>query len=273
MNYLARTTDGRPLLGDNSGFVSLEAAHPSLASVRDALPRATAGALDGPVDATAERIPSTGFSFGSPLAEFAKLWGIGLNYIDHAGDLDEERPTEPASFMKPETALTGPNSQIRLPPTDHSERVTAEAELAVVIGRECYNIDLENVDDVIAGFVPVIDMTAEDILQRNPRFLTRAKSYDTFLVVGPLITMPDSGFDLHNLTVTTSINGETKAENEIGNMQFSPREIVSFHSEVMTLQPGDLLSTGTPGAAPIKVGDTVRATVESIGSVEVPVTR
>ena len=273
MNYLARTTDGRPLIGDDRGFVSLEAAYPSLTSIRDVLPRASAGALDGPVDATAKRIPSTGLSFGTPLAEFAKLWGIGLNYIDHAGDLDEERPTEPASFMKPETALTGPSSQIRLPPADHSERVTAEAELAVVIGRECHNVDLENVDDVIAGFVPVIDMTAEDILQRNPRFLTRAKSYETFLVVGPLIAVPEDRLDLRDLTVTTTVNNETKAENKIGNMQFSPRELVSFHSEIMTLQPGDLLSTGTPGAAPIEVGDTVRATVESIGSVEVPVTR
>lgn len=273
MRCLARMIDGRPLIGDHDGFVPLEAAHPDLASVREALPRATAGTLDEPIDATAERIPSEGISFGAPLEEFGKLWGIGLNYTDHAGDLDEERPTEPASFMKPETALIGPSDSIRLPPTDHSERVTAEAELAVVIGRKCRNIDTETVDDVIAGFVPVIDMTAEDILQRNPRFLTRAKSYDTFLVVGPYITVLDDGFDLRDLTVTTVINGETEAENTVENMLFSPREIVAFHSKIMTLQPGDLLSTGTPGAAPIEPGDTVQATVESLGSVEVPVTR
>lgn len=273
MKYLARTTSGYPLIGDDDGFVPMEAAHPPLTSVRKALPRATAGTLDGAADATARRTTSAKLSFGTPLADFGKLWGIGLNYTDHAGDLDEERPTDPASFMKPETALIGPSGRIRLPPTDHSEQVTAEAELAVVVGRECRNIDTETVDDVIAGFVPVIDLTAEDILQRNPRFLTRAKSYDTFLVVGPQIAVPDTGFDLSDLTVTTAVNGKVEAENTIENMLFSPREIVAFHSEIMTLQPGDLLSTGTPGAAPIEPGDTVRATVEDLGSVEVPVTR
>ncbi len=271
MNYLARTVDGRPLLGDSSGFVPLSAADPGLERVRDALSLAAAGTLPDVADATADRRPAESITFGPPLSSFGKLWGIGLNYEEHAGDLDEDRPEEPASFMKPKSALTGPGGPIRLPARSRTERVTAEAELAVVVGRTCRNV--ESVSDVIAGYLPVIDMTAEDILQRNPRFLTRAKSFDTFLVVGPSIAVPDEGFELSDLTVRTVRNGSVVAENEIGNTLFSPHEIVSFHSGVATLAPGDLFSTGTPGAGAIEPGDSVRAEVESIGSVEAPVTR
>jgi len=270
---LARTAGGEPLLGDEEGFVPLSSVHSALESVRDALPRAAAGTLGDPADAPADRVPREDLTFGPPLAEFGKLWGIGLNYAEHAGDLDEQRPEEPASFMKPNTALAGPGGPIRLPPTDRSERVTAEAELGVVVGRTCRNIETGTVDDVVAGYLPVIDMTAEDILQRNPRFLTRAKSFDTFLIPGPTIAVPEGSPDLSSVSVRTEVNGETKAENRVVNMLFPPAEIVAFHAGVMTLQPGDLFSTGTPGAAPINPGDEVRAVVESVGSVEAPVTR
>lgn len=116
-------------------------------------------------------------------------------------------------------------------------------------------------------------MTAEDILQRNPRFLTRAKSFDTFLVVGPTIAVPEEPLALPDLTVRTIVNDRVAAQHEIRNMLFPPREIVSYHSDVMTLRPGDLFSTGTPGAAPIEPGDHVRATVETIGAVDAPVVR
>ncbi|WP_418285557.1 fumarylacetoacetate hydrolase family protein [Halorubrum sp. DTA46] len=273
MKYLARTATGDPLLGDDDGFVPLGSVESDLEGVRGALPRAAAGELGTVADATADPVPAADISFGTPLESFGKFWGIGLNYEEHAGDLDEDRPDEPASFMKPSTVLTGPNGPIRLPPKSQSERVTAEAELAVVMGRTCRNVDADSVADVIAGFLPVIDMTAEDVLQRNPRFLTRAKSYDTFLVTGPALAVPEEPLDLDGLSVRTEINGEVEAENEIRNMLFPPAEIVSFHSDVMTLEPGDLFSTGTPGAAPIEPGDEVRAVVESIGSVDAPVTR
>lgn len=273
MKYLARTATGRPLLGDDDGFVPLGAALPEASTVRDALGAAAAGDLPEVDDAPADRVPGADLVFGPPLERFGKLWGIGLNYADHAGDLDERRPEEPASFMKPASALTGPGGPIRLPPIEQSERVTAEAELAVVMGRECRSVAVEEVGDVVAGYLPVIDMTAEDVLRRNPRFLTRAKSYDTFLVVGPVIAVPDGSADLADATVTTRVNGEVAAANEVRNMLFSPAEVVSFHSEVATLAPGDLFSTGTPGAAAIEPGDEVRATVESIGSVSAPVTR
>ncbi|GAB3676484.1 fumarylacetoacetate hydrolase family protein [Halopiger thermotolerans] len=277
MKYLARTLEGRPLLGDDEGFVPLSAAAPELETVCDALPWAAAGTLPDVDDAPADRIDAEGLQFGLPLERdrFGKLWGIGLNYAEHAGDLDEQRPGEPVSFMKPSSALVGPGGPIRLPPTERSERVTAEAELAVVAGRQCQSVDEGAVDDVIAGYLPVIDMTAEDVLQRNPRFLTRAKSFDSFLVVGPTIAVPepDDGLALEELTVRTVVDGEVAAENAVRNMLFPPREIVAFHSGVMTLEPGDLFSTGTPGAEPIEPGDRVRADVERIGSVEAPVVR
>ena len=272
MKYLARTAAGRALLGDEEGYVPLSAAEPRAATVRDALPLAAAGDLPSVDDAPAERVPTEDLTFGPPLDRFGKLWGIGLNYADHAGDLDEERPAEPASFIKPSTALTGPGGPIRLPPSDQSERVTAEAELGVLLGRECRSVATADVSDVVAGYLPVIDMTAEDVLRRNPRFLTRAKSFDTFLVVGPAIAVPDGPADLAEATVTTRVNGAVAAENEVRNMLFPPADIVSFHSKVSTLRPGDLFSTGTPGAAPIEPGDEVRATVESIGSVSASVT-
>lgn len=273
MKYLARTVTGDSLLGDDGGFVRLDAVDPGLDGVRDALPRAAAGTLGDVADAPADPVPADDVTFGAPLETFGKLWGIGLNYEEHAGDLDEQRPEEPASFMKPSTVLTGPSGPIRLPPTSQSERVTAEAELAVVMGRTCKNVDEAEFWDVVAGFLPVIDMTAEDVLQRNPRFLTRAKSYDSFLVPGTMLAIPEKPMDLTSLSVRTEINGSVEAENEIRNMLFPPEEIVAFHSDVMTLEPGDLFSTGTPGAAPIEPGDDVRAVVESIGTVEAPVTR
>ena len=273
--YLARDADGRALVGDDRGYVPLSAADPSASAVGDVLPRAADGTLPGPDGATAGRTPADRLSFGRPLSppETGKLFGIGLNYADHAADLDEDSPDEPASFFKPATAATGPGGPIRLPPTELTDRVTAEAELAVVVGRTCSDVDVDDADDVVAGFLPVIDMTAEDVLRRNPRFLTRAKSFDTFLVLGPRIAVPEEPTSLDDVSVRTVVNDEVVAENRVGNMHVPPRELVAFHSAVMTLEPGDVISTGTPGAHPIEPGDTVRAEVDRVGSVSADVVR
>ena len=270
--YLARDADGRGLLGDDAGTVPLASADPSLRTVDDALGRAPDG-LPDPDAATASRLPAGKVEFASPLADPGKLLGIGLNYADHAADLDEDSPDEPASFFKPASAATGPGGPVRLPPESESERVTAEAELAVVIGRTCRDVDPEDVGNVVAGYVPVIDMTAEDVLQRNPRFLTRAKSYDTFLVVGPRIVAAGGELPPAETAVRTVVNDDVVAENTVANMHFSPRELVAFHSRVMPLEPGDVISTGTPGAHPIEPGDSVRAEVDGIGTVSADVVR
>ena len=272
MRYLARSRDGDPLLGDDTGFVLLSAAVPDVASVRDVLPKASASLPDLDT-AHARRRPAEQIAFGPPLAEFGKLFGIGLNYGDHAADLDEDAPEEPASFFKPATAATGPGGPIRLPPVEITDHVTAEAELAVVIGRTCQNVDEADADEVIAGYMPVIDMTAEDVLRRNPRFLTRSKSFDSFLVLGPHIAIPESGTDLADVEVRTVVDDEVRAKNVVDNMHFPPRELVAFHSQTMTLEAGDIISTGTPGAHVIRSGNRVCAEVDRFGSVEADVVR
>jgi 2-keto-4-pentenoate hydratase/2-oxohepta-3-ene-1,7-dioic acid hydratase in catechol pathway len=272
MRYLARTADGTPMLGDDRGYVPLDAAVPDAESIRDVLPTAP-DTLPDPETAPARRVPAAHLSFGAPLADPGKLFGIGLNYADHAADLDEDAPSEPASFFKPATAATGPGGPIRLPSADISDRVTAEAELGVVIGRTCRDVDSAAADEVIAGYLPVIDVTAEDVLRRNPRFLTRAKSFDTFLVLGPHIAVPDRGTDLSDVEVRTVVNDEPRARNVVANMHVPPRELVAFHSRVMTLEPGDVISTGTPGAHVVRPGDHVRAEVDRFGSVDAPVVR
>lgn len=189
-----------------------------------------------------------------------KIWGIGLNYEEHASDLSEKAPnTEPASFMKPDTTIIGPNDTIEIP--YQSERTTAESELGVIIGKECKNVSEEDAPSVIAGFTTTIDMTAEDILQKNPRYLTRAKSFDTFFSFGSQFVTPDEAGDINDLEVSTIINGELHRKNVVSNMTFRPWNLISFHSKVMTLLPGDIISTGTPGAIVIRDGDIVECQI------------
>jgi 2-keto-4-pentenoate hydratase/2-oxohepta-3-ene-1,7-dioic acid hydratase in catechol pathway len=200
-----------------------------------------------------------------------KIWGIGLNYRDHAADLAAPFPTEPASFMKGDHTIIGAGDAIDLPA--ESERVTAEAELGVIIGRECRFVDEEHARGVVAGYCLIIDMTAEDILQRNPRFLTRAKNFDTFFSFGPELVTPDEVLDVHSLRVATYRNGSLHRENVVANMAFSPFYLVAFHSQVMTLYPGDIISTGTPGAVVIHDGDLAECRIEGLGQLSNPVRR
>jgi len=270
---IARTVDDRLLLGDDEGFAQMPPReYISQHGPQGVLTAAATGTLPGLDELASSKVPEDHQHFDVPFHP-GKLWGIGLNYADHASDLDESRPTEPASFMKPRSTLVGPGGPIRLPSPEISDRVTAEAELGVVIGRTCKDIDEETFEDIVAGFVPVIDVTAEDILQRNPRFLTRAKSFDSFLVVGPWLSVPATVNQLRDTTVRTIKNGDVIAENTLDRMLFSPPELVSFHSKVMTLEPGDLISTGTPGAVTIKEGDTVTAEVTGVGSLSADVVR
>ncbi|HET7578330.1 MAG TPA: fumarylacetoacetate hydrolase family protein [Bacillales bacterium] len=199
-----------------------------------------------------------------------KIWGIGLNYVEHASDLSEKAPnTEPASFMKPDTTIIGPNDTITIP--HQSERTTAEAELGVIIGKTCKNVSEEEAPSVIAGYTTIIDMTAEDILQKNPRYLTRAKSFDTFFSFGPQLVTPDEVDDVHDLNVSTVINGKLHRKNVVSNMTFRPWQLVSFHSKVMTLLPGDIISTGTPGAVVIRDGDVVECHIDGFEPLVNPV--
>ncbi len=217
-------------------------------------------------------IPKDHIPYGPLYRRPRKIWGIGLNYAEHAGDLNETPPgIEPASFMRPDTTIIGSGEEIRLP--EQSDRITGEAELGVVIGRKTKDVSVEEAPFVIAGFTTVLDMTAEDILRRNPRYLTRSKSFDTFFSFGPHLTMPDEVGEVEDLTVATVLNGEVRRENTVSNMTFSPWELVSFHSRVMTLLPGDIISTGTPGAVELEDGDVLECRVSGFESLTNPVMR
>jgi 2-keto-4-pentenoate hydratase/2-oxohepta-3-ene-1,7-dioic acid hydratase in catechol pathway len=209
--------------------------------------------------------------FGPPFRHPSKIWGIGLNYRAHADDLGAPYPTEPASFLKGEQTIVGPGDEIVLPP--QSQRVTAEAELGVVIGRTCRFVSEEEATAYVAGVCLVIDMTAEDILQRNPRFLTRAKNFDTFFSFGPELITLDEIQSLPDLRVGTYRNGELHRENVVSDMAFLPMSLVSFHSHVATLYPGDIISTGTPGAVVIEDGDVAECRIEGLGELTNPVRR
>jgi 2-keto-4-pentenoate hydratase/2-oxohepta-3-ene-1,7-dioic acid hydratase in catechol pathway len=218
----------------------------------------------------AEALSAETFASAAPLFQPAKIWGIGLNYVAHAGDLDEVAPEEiPASFMKPITTVIGYGDPIQIPV--HSHRTTGEAELGIVIGRTCKHILADQWLDYVAGFVGVIDMTAEDILRKNPRYLTLAKSFDTFFSFGPYLVTPDEVKDVLDLEVATVINGNVHARNYVRNMTFTPDKLLAFHSQVMTLQPGDIISTGTPGAVVLQDGDQVACRISGFKTLANPV--
>lgn len=274
MKRLARTVGGEPLLGDENGFVPLDSADQTLRSIEDALAIAPSG-LPDPSDAAATHVSPDTIGFGIPLERAPQLWGIGLNYANHASDLAASRPSAPASFLQPPGVLNGPGGPIRLPPASVIETPTAEAELGLVIGRRCRDVSLEKVSEVVAGYIPVLDITAEEQVKENPRFLTRSKRYDSFFVLGRSIICPDgterASIDAWN--IRTIRNDEIVAENSVGNARFSPDEIVVSLSEGTTLDPGTVIATGTPGAVPIQPGDIVRADIDPLGSVRADVRR
>jgi 2-keto-4-pentenoate hydratase/2-oxohepta-3-ene-1,7-dioic acid hydratase in catechol pathway len=195
----------------------------------------------------------------APWTKPRKILGIGLNYGAHAGDLGEQAPrSSPASFIKGDHTIVGPGQPIVVPPG--IGKVTAEAELGLVIGRTCYKVDADEALSYVAGVVPVLDQTAEGILMENPRYLTRVKNYPTFFSFGPELITLDEVFahaPLADLRVATVHNGAVHRKDTVAGMTFSPAELLSFHSQVMPFFPGDILSTGTPGAVPISPGDVV----------------
>lgn len=273
MKRLARSTVGEPLVGDREGFVPLASLDAGLRTMDDALAMAPSG-LPPIESASATRTPATGISFGVPVDQPPQLWGIGLNYREHAADLDESRPSAPASFLQPPGVLRGPGGPIQLPPESVVSTPTAEAELGVVIGRQCRNVQPEDAHQVIAGYVVAIDVTAEAIIRENPRFLTRSKQFDSFLIVGPEIHCPEGeNIDIDAWTIRTIHGTDVVAEAAVSAAQFSPADIVASLSQSTTLDPGTIIITGTPGAVPIESGDQVRAEIDPIGSVMAHVTR
>ncbi|MCL7745670.1 fumarylacetoacetate hydrolase family protein [Halalkalibacter alkaliphilus] len=188
-----------------------------------------------------------------------KIWGIGINYVDDSTDLMNVPYTDPVSFMKPDTSIIGPNDAIQIPVG--SMNTTAEAELGIIIGKECTNISKEDARGYVAGFTTALDMTEADIHSKNPRYLTRAKSFNTFFSFGPHLLTTDEITNVKDLKVSTVLNKEVQFSNSVSNMRYNPWFVVAFHSQVMTLLPGDILITGTPGPVVIREGDVVECRV------------
>ncbi|MQA62756.1 MAG: fumarylacetoacetate hydrolase [Actinophytocola sp.] len=212
-------------------------------------------------------------TFGAPYRHPRMLWGIGLNYVEHASDLTESVPDEPASFIKGDHTIIGPGEDIPIP--SQSRRTTAEAELGVVIGRYCRDVEPGDALSYVAGVCPVLDQTAEDILERNPRFLTRSKNFPGFFSFGPRIVPLDEAIgeagSLADVEVATVINGKVHRANTVSHMRYDPAFLISFHSKVMPLYPGDIISTGTPGAVHIQPGDVVECRIPGVGVLRNPV--
>lgn len=219
-------------------------------------------------------LPAIPFDQVRPLTPYdvpPKIWCIGLNYHSHAVDINAVQPEEPGSFMKPASCLVQPGGPILLPPTDISNDVDAEGELGVIIGRTARYVPAEHVRDVIFGYVTTLDLTALDVLARNTRYLTRSKSIDTFFSFGPVVVTADDIPDIDALEVITEHNGAVCSRDFVRNMRTRPFELVRFHSDYFTLEPGDLISTGCPKGARIKPGDSVRARIEGVGKLEATV--
>jgi 2-keto-4-pentenoate hydratase/2-oxohepta-3-ene-1,7-dioic acid hydratase in catechol pathway len=213
-----------------------------------------------------ESIPLTEIKPILPYDVPPKIWCIGLNYKSHAEDINAVQPEEPGSFMKPASCMFPPEGVIELPPPEVSQDVDAEGELGVIIGRKCRFVPAEHVPEVIFGYTTTLDLTALDVLARNPRYLTRAKSIDTFFSFGPVIVTADEIADPDSLQVVTEHNGSVWSSDYVRNMRTRPYELVRFHSEYFTLNPGDLISTGCPKGARIRPGDSVRARIEHVGT-------
>jgi 2-keto-4-pentenoate hydratase/2-oxohepta-3-ene-1,7-dioic acid hydratase in catechol pathway len=171
--------------------------------------------------------------------------------------------------MKPDTTIIGYGDYIEIPL--QSKNTTAEGELGIIIGRKCKDVERKEWLSVVAGFTTVIDMTAEDILRKNPRYLTMSKSFDTFFSFGPVLVTPDEIQDVMRLNVATVANGRVHARNAVAHMTFPPDLLVSFHSTIMTMLPGDIIASGTPGAVPINEGDTVECWIDGFEPLVNPV--
>jgi len=199
-----------------------------------------------------------------------KIWGIGLNYVEHASDLAEKPPTiYPGTFAKYDTTIIGPNEEIKIPV--QSEKTTAEGELGIIFGKKCKDVEEKDWLSVVAGFTAIIDMTAEDILRLNPRYLTLAKNFDTFFSFGPEIVTPDEIEDVNKLTVATVHNGRIYAQNVVANMTFPPAYLVSLLTKVATMLPGDIIATGTPRAVHIQHGDVAEVWIDGFELLRNPV--
>jgi 2-keto-4-pentenoate hydratase/2-oxohepta-3-ene-1,7-dioic acid hydratase in catechol pathway len=198
----------------------------------------------------------------------SKILCVGRNYREHAAELGNEVPAEPLIFFKPTTALNSPGGTIRRPRL--STHTDFEGELGVVISRSCYKLgDGDDVKPYILGYTGVDDFTARDLQKKDGQW-TRAKGFDTFCPVGPVVT--DEIDPWAGVRVKTTVNGEVRQDGNTRDFIFNLDSVIRYISQVMTLLPGDLIATGTPkGVGPVVAGDVIEVTVEGVGTLRNPV--
>ena len=195
----------------------------------------------------------------------SKIVCVGRNYAEHAKELGNEAPSEPLIFLKPPSSLIASGDSIVYPKL--SQRVDFEGELGVIIGRRAHNVAPADAQQYILGYTCVNDVTARDLQKKDGQW-TRGKGFDTFCAVGPCM-VPRDELDFQNLRVQSRVNGEMKQDAPITDMLFDVNVIISYITAFMTLEPGDLIATGTPpGVGPLQPGSKVQVVIEGIGVLE-----
>jgi len=228
------------------------------------------------IGASQQGIPLTEVKLLAPIPRPGKFLGIGLNYADHIGETGRERPEHPMFFTKQSTCVIGPEQAIQCPAI--SEKVDYEGELGIVIGKRCKHVSAEKTHEVIAGYTICNDVTVRDWQHRSPTW-TLGKSFDTHGPMGPWLVTADEIEDPHNLSLKTWVDDELRQNANTGQMLFNCYEMIAYLSQAMTLEPGDVISTGTPAGVGVKMnprgylkpGQTVRIEIASIGVLSNPV--
>jgi 2-keto-4-pentenoate hydratase/2-oxohepta-3-ene-1,7-dioic acid hydratase in catechol pathway len=204
-----------------------------------------------------------------PPCEPSKVVCVGRNYAAHADERDEDLPDRPLLFLKPPNAVAAHGDVVRLPAG--KERVEHECELAVVVGEQCRHVDAADAESVVAGYTCLLDVSNRDDQDRETNWV-RGKAFDGAAPVGPVLADPAHLPD--DAAVETYVNGERRQHGTLDQLIFSVPDLIEEVTRYMTLEPGDVLSTGTPaGVAPLAAGDEVRVRVEGVGSLVNPVER
>jgi 2-keto-4-pentenoate hydratase/2-oxohepta-3-ene-1,7-dioic acid hydratase in catechol pathway len=217
------------------------------------------------INPTEQRVPESRVKILAPVIPRSKVICVGMNYAEHAKDMNHEGPSNPLIFLKPNTAVIGPGDPIIIPPVEG--RIVHEGELAIVIGSVAKRVKREDWRSVVFGFTIANDVSARDVMFADGQW-ARAKGYDTFCPLGPYI---DTEIDPFNLDIKTYVDGELRRSGNTSGLVHSIPEIIEFCSDVWTLLPGDVICTGTPsGLGGFVDGQTVDITIEGLGTLSNP---
>ncbi len=261
---------------DNDAVVDLSVVAPSLPTEMCAFLEAGRSALDTAKQAagnTAARLALADITIEAPILRPPKILAVGLNYKDHIAETGRDTPEFPMIFNKQSTSVTGPASVIHLPHV--SDKLDYEGELAIVIGRRCRHVPKSRAAEVIVGYTIAHDVSVRDWQRRVPTF-TMGKSFDTHCPLGPCIVTADEIGDPHGLELQTWVNGESRQHSNTRELLFDCFDLIEHLSTAFTLEPGDIISTGTPGGVGVamkppkflKAGDVVKISIAKIGTLE-----